>query len=92
MLNQQILQLLGQTWPKTAYIIVEGHIIFNYTGYSFQFDHKFFFTLNKHVCFERRQRRTYIPPDPEGYFDEVVWPYYLSNKDKMIKIHDDIGK
>ena len=44
----------------------------------FSFPH-IFQALNRETCHERRQRRTYDPPDPPGYFERVVWPYYLQN-------------
>lgn len=36
----------------------------------------FFLVLNKDECFERRKARTYLPPEPDGYFDKYAWPEY----------------
>lgn len=45
------------------------------------FTTKFFFCRHRH----------YIPPDPPGYFDFVVWPMYLKNKEELANIRD-IGR
>ena len=37
------------------------------------------------------RHRHYIPPDPPGYFDFVVWPMYLKNKKELANIKD-VGK
>lgn len=36
----------------------------------------FFIVLNKDDCFERRKARTYLPPEPNGYFEKYAWPEY----------------
>ncbi|XP_015781482.1 nicotinamide riboside kinase 1-like [Tetranychus urticae] len=71
-------------------LIIEGHLIFNYRNFPFKFDLKFFFTLPKEECFRRRLDRNYVPADPPGYFDEIVWPMYLKNKEGMGKSTHDI--
>ena len=40
---------------------------------------RFFLTLTRETCWDRRQKRSYDPPDPPGYFDKVAWPHYLKN-------------
>ncbi|KAK4294750.1 hypothetical protein Pmani_032647 [Petrolisthes manimaculis] len=39
-------------------------------------DLRYFFTLTRDECWERRQHRSYIPEDPPGYFETCVWPMY----------------
>lgn len=55
------------------------------------------------VCFDKHQlfrltplspsnsSRTYVPPDPPGYFDAYVWPMYLKNRKEMDDAVNDIG-
>ena len=38
-----------------------------------------------------RRRDDYVPPDPPQYFDVVLWPHYLLNKDELFP-QTDIGK
>ena len=45
------------------------------------------FTTKIFLC----RHRHYIPPDPPGYFDFVVWPMYLKNKEELANIRD-IGR
>ena len=58
-------------------------MLFNHSGIAETCDVKFFIELTKEVCWERRQQRTYDPPDPEGYFEKVVWPYYIRNRKEV---------
>lgn len=37
---------------------------------------KFFVIMDKESCRERRIRRDYLPPEPDGYFDKYAWPEY----------------
>ncbi|RWR98907.1 nicotinamide riboside kinase 1-like protein, partial [Dinothrombium tinctorium] len=66
--------LNGDHIHETGLILIEGHIIFNYDKFPFSFDRKYFVTLNKDECWQRRNVREYIPKDPDGYFDVCVWP------------------
>ncbi|RWS22411.1 nicotinamide riboside kinase 1-like protein [Leptotrombidium deliense] len=75
--------------PENGLLIIEGHIIFCY-DFPFKFDKKYFLTLDKEECWQRRKVRTYIPNDPEGYFDICIWPMYLQNKCLMESMHDNI--
>ncbi|KAI0239418.1 Nicotinamide riboside kinase 2 [Lamellibrachia satsuma] len=44
------------------------------------FNKKYFFTLSWEECLKRRRQRCYLPPEPEGYFEAIVWPRYLENR------------
>ena len=59
-------------------IIVEGHLVLNYPPLVELFDVTVFITLNYDLAFKRRLTRTYDPPDSPEYFENVVWPGYLS--------------
>lgn len=70
-------------------LLVEG---FNFLGYhpvAALMDKKYFLKVSRDVCLERRRKRTYIPTDPPGYFDKVVWPMYEKHL-KDIEDQDDI--
>ena len=76
-----------KSYPKPV-LLVEGILIFNYKPLLNYYDKKYFFTLTKDQCWERRRLRTYIPPDPAGYFDGIVWPMYLKNKEALVDERD----
>ena len=44
---------------------------------------KFFIDLDQETVYARRLHRNYIPADPEGYFNQWVWPMYLKNKEEL---------
>ncbi|KAK2587689.1 hypothetical protein KPH14_003806 [Odynerus spinipes] len=66
-------------------LILEGFLLFGYKPISDLCDLKYFLTLTKEECWERRKIRTYDPPDVPGYFDKVVWPEYLKHLLKITK-------
>lgn len=65
-------------------LIVEGFLIFSYKPISDLCNLRYFITLSKEVCWERRKLRTYEPPDVPGYFDKIVWPEYLKHKSEIL--------
>jgi len=69
--------------PIDRVIFLDGILLFNHSGIAEACDVKFFIELTKEVCWERRQQRSYDPPDPEGYFEKVVWPYYIRNRKEV---------
>jgi len=64
-------------------VVVEGILVLNDPRIADLCHHKFFFELNKETCWERRQGRTYDPEDQIGYFENLAWPYYLSNLEDL---------
>ena len=64
-------------------LIIEGFLFFDYKPIFDLCSLKFFLTLTKEECWNRRQSRTYLPPDVPGYFDKIVWPEYLKHKEKI---------
>ncbi|XP_074604657.1 nicotinamide riboside kinase 1 isoform X2 [Brevipalpus obovatus] len=87
-LDNKIISVASQM--SKGFLMVEGHLLFNYAFYTLPFDYKFFLTLDERECSKRRAERVYIPADPEGYFDECIWPMYIQNKMEMEKLFDDI--
>ncbi|OQR78820.1 nicotinamide riboside kinase 2-like, partial [Tropilaelaps mercedesae] len=67
-------------------LLIEGHVIFADLDIVAWSDKKYFFTLTKEQCKERRERRTYQPADPPGYFDLCIYPEYLKYL-SMVKKH-----
>ncbi|XP_067644324.1 uncharacterized protein [Eurosta solidaginis] len=64
---------------KINLLIIEGFTIFNQPELLTLCNIKFHFHLPYEKCFERRQKRTYDPPDVTGYFEICVWPNYEKN-------------
>lgn len=71
-----------------AVLIIEGIIIFKYRRIVELCDVKFFLTLPKAMCGERRRLRDYLPPEPEGYFEAICWPEYLNHKEELEQLTD----
>ncbi|XP_076682825.1 nicotinamide riboside kinase [Andrena cerasifolii] len=72
-------------------LLIEGFRLFKCKVISNLCDKKYFITLTKEECWERRKGRTYDPPDVPGYFDNVVWPEYLMHKEELTKDTDLCG-
>lgn len=86
----EILQTVNQSNPNNAgecrYLVIDGHIIYNYRPIYEVCDKRYFIQFeNKSAIAERREQRDYIPPDPAGYFDQWVYPLYFENKNKLIE-------
>lgn len=63
-----------------------------YRDFPFPYDSKIFITLPEDEAYRRRQVRTYVPADPDGFFAECIWPMYLKNKEEMSREGPDIGE
>lgn len=57
-------------------LILEGILLLEDTRILNIADLIFFILMDKDSCFVRRQARTYLPPEPAGYFDKYAWPEY----------------
>ena len=75
------MQKLFSAFPRI--IILDGILIFNYPELLNICDSKFFFTLDYKTCLERRTLRSYDPPDVPGYFEKIVYPFYVKNLEDM---------
>ncbi|XP_029661711.1 nicotinamide riboside kinase 1 [Formica exsecta] len=70
---------------KKRVLILDGFLLFRHKDTTDLCDRKYFLTLTKEQCWERRKNRIYEPPDVPGYFDKVVWPEYIKYKNEIIK-------
>lgn len=50
----------------------------------------FFIVLDKEECWERRELRNYLPPEPAGYFNKYAWPEYERHLAMVKKIKRNI--
>lgn len=57
-------------------LIIEGFIIFEQTDILLICDVKYHFHLTYEICYERRKKRVYDPPDVLGYYEMCIWPHY----------------
>lgn len=62
---------------KSSLLFVEGILVLNHKPLSQLFDMRFCMAISKNECIKRRLKRKYPTPDPEGYFDNCLWPQYL---------------
>ncbi|XP_045216874.2 nicotinamide riboside kinase 1-like [Mercenaria mercenaria] len=74
---------------NNMFLIVEGFSVFGWSPLAKLFDMKYFLSVDRDVCFERRKYRDYNPPDKPGYFEQVVWPMHLKHLNS-IKDQEDI--
>lgn len=75
---------------KKTVLILDGFLLFRHKDITDLCDRKYFLTLTKEQCWERRKIRTYDPPDVPGYFDKVVWPEYVKYKNEVTQKNEDI--
>ncbi|KAK6636619.1 hypothetical protein RUM43_010281 [Polyplax serrata] len=66
-------------------LFIEGFLIFNDDQLQDLCDLKFYFTMSKGLCWERRKNRVYQPPDVPGYFEKYVWPSYLVHYEEVLR-------
>lgn len=65
-------------------MILEGFLLLN-DPVIFDLCHvRYYLTLTRDQCWERRRVRVYEPPDIPGYFDQVVWPEYEKHRDEVL--------
>lgn len=79
----EMLPSTDQMADQVHLLVVDGFLIFNYKPLCQLFDIKYFITISKEICQQRRSQRIYNPPDCPGYFEHVAWPYYLKNKAEL---------
>ena len=71
-------------------LILDGFLIFNHEWTSQLCDLKFYFTLTKEQCLQRRNMRNYDPPDVPGYFEACVWPEHVKFKKQAFEMNGDL--
>lgn len=69
-------------------LVIEGFLIFNCKEIRDKCQIKFCMQLSYEECFSRRQNRKYNPPNPPGYFEKILWPFYLKHYDEYKDIDD----
>lgn len=57
-------------------LLMDGFILYDHPGILELCDLRYFVTLSREECWERRASRAYDPPDIPGYFEACVWPMY----------------
>lgn len=57
-------------------LLMDGFILYDHPGILELCDLRYFLTLSREECWERRTIRVYDPPDVPGYFEACVWPMY----------------
>lgn len=76
-MHEDVLKIIEASGEgERSILIVDGFSIFAYEPIWRLCHLKYFLTLTKEQCWERRKLRTYEPPDVPGYFEKVVWPEY----------------
>ena len=66
------------------FIFVDGFMLFAYNELIEKFDKKYFFILDKDECLKRRLNRNYKTVGTLEYFEQLVWPNYISYYDKCL--------
>lgn len=84
-MNKMMVSINSQT---SNILVLEGILLLEDNKILELADLKFFITLDKDKCFERRIARSYIPPEPAGYFDKYAWPEYEKHLVKMKRVKD----
>jgi len=77
------------TSSNANFIILEGILIFEDTLISSAMTKRYFLHLPLEECRQRRSKRNYLPPEPDGYFDKYYWPSYVEQK---ARIDGKVGK
>lgn len=64
-------------------LLLDGFLLYDDAELTEMCNLRYFFTLNREQCWERRCTRVYEPPDPSGYFEHCVWPMYELHLDRV---------
>lgn len=88
--NHGILNKIVKSNVLLNILIIEGFLVFNHAILLDLCNLKFHLHVPYEVCYERRQKRMYDPPDVPLYFEMAVWPSYeqhlkeIHNRDEII--------
>lgn len=61
-------------------LVIEGFLIFNCKRISELCQIEIDLQLSYEECFNRRKNRIYNPPNPPGYFEKIIWPFYQKHR------------
>jgi len=84
--DQEVFAAVGlarKQLEQSQVLFLDGILLFDHTDLAQLCHRKYFLTLSKEQCFERRDARVYEPPDVPGYFDLCVWPEYLRYRHRV---------
>lgn len=82
----KILQSPGKNATDSKMLLIlDGFLLFKHKAITDLCDCKYFLTLTKEQCWERRKNRIYEPPDVPGYFDKIVWPEFIKYKNEIVR-------
>lgn len=82
----KILQSPGKNATDSKMLLIlDGFLLFKHKAVTDLCDCKYFLTLTKEQCWERRKNRIYEPPDVPGYFDKIVWPEFVKYRNEVIR-------
>jgi uridine kinase len=81
MINNTLLKEVEKL-QTTPILIVEGIIVLNDPQICSMCDLKFFITIDKDFCWNRRKNRVWDPEgscweESPGYFEDIAWPEYV---------------
>ncbi|XP_050545850.1 nicotinamide riboside kinase 1 isoform X1 [Daktulosphaira vitifoliae] len=71
-------------------IILEGILLLDDARIVKFADLKFFIIMDKETCWNRRCKRQYLPPEPDGYFENYAWPQYEKHLTKVKENNSDV--
>ncbi|XP_022168546.1 nicotinamide riboside kinase 1 isoform X1 [Myzus persicae] len=71
-------------------LVLEGILLLDDIRIFNLADLTFFIVLDKKNCRDRRVARTYLPPEPSGYFDKYAWPEYVNHLEMIKKKKPDV--
>lgn len=69
-------------------LVIEGFLIFNCEEVGDMCQIKIDVQLSYDECCKRRLKRTYNPPNPAGYFEKIIWPFYQQHLNEYKNIKD----
>ncbi|CAH0387906.1 unnamed protein product [Bemisia tabaci] len=72
---------------KKNVLLIDGFLVLNFLKTVELCDLKYYLRLSKEVTWERRQTRSYDPPDVPGYFEQIVWPEHLKSFQQMLEMN-----
>ncbi|XP_025207976.1 nicotinamide riboside kinase 1, partial [Melanaphis sacchari] len=81
-MNEMMIAIDSQT---SNILVLEGILLLDDIRILNLADLIFFTVLDKKNCWDRRVTRTYLPPEPPGYFDKYAWPEYEKHFEKIKK-------
>lgn len=70
------------------FLIIDGFLLLRFENLSFE--RKYFFTLSKSQCLQKRLNRNYKTVGSLDYFESLVWPTYTDYYDYCKSKHSDI--